>query len=147
MNTLSAILLSPDQLNGLTHDLIALLRRHVAQRGGLKGTAYRTGLAMLERARPGIVDRAAQKLLPKVLARLEPYYARYRSGGGAGFAQQLMAEAEAVTTDLMRLADEQAAAASDGVQKIYARFRSGAQDEVSSLLPALASLLDARLPR
>ena len=146
MNTLSAILLSPDQLDGLSRDLTALIRRHVAERSGLKGTAYRAGLAMVERARPGIVDRAARKLLPKVLACLEPYYAQSRNSG-LGLASQLLQARDAVVADLMRLADEQVNTASEGVRQVYARFRGGAREEIERLLPPLAAQLDARLPR
>lgn len=147
MTALRAILLSPDQINGLSTELTTLVRAHMARRSGLKGTAYRAGLAMLERARPGIVERAARKLLPRVIEALEPFHARHPAAGSEPFSARLQQEAEPVVAALMRLADQQAAGASDPVRQVYARFRGGAQEEVRALLPALGELLDRRLAR
>lgn len=147
MPALREILLSPDQLNGLITELTSLVREHVARRGGLKGTAYRAGLAMLERAKPGIVERAARKLLPSVIEALEPFHPGHQTTSVQPFSARLQQESEQVIAALMALADRQATGASEPVRQVYARFRGGAQDELRALLPAFGQLLDRRLAR
>lgn len=148
MTALREILLSPGHASRLTTELTALVRDHIDRRSGIRGTAYRTGLAMVERARPGIVDRAARKLLPPVVEALEPFYTAYQASEAASsrlFSSQLQQQSAEVVDAIMVLADQQAAAASDTVRKVYERFRGGAQEELRAMLPPLGLLIDQHL--
>lgn len=146
MSSLPEILLTPDQRHSATIDVVALLERYVADRAGLRGMTYRTGLAMLQKARPGMVDRAAAKLLPAFLDALDPLYQQFRQRGSGTFSSFVGQHRETAVDALLSVADERVRQASDFAQKTYARFRGSAEDEAAQLLPQFLKLIEARLP-
>lgn len=131
----------------LVAECVTLVERHVATRGGLKGLALKSGLGMAKAAKPQILDRAMQRLLPEFATALEPMYARFRSTGSADFAAFLARHEREAVAALLRVADRRVEASSNGaIKSVYARLRGGAEAEVAAVLPGLAGLLATRLP-
>lgn len=126
-----------------------LIETHVSSRGGLRGISLKTGLAMLKTAKPGILPRAAQRLLPEFLDALEPFHMEFRQAGHKSkdrdFGTFLQKRSVHVVTALLTVADRRAQQASHIVQSNYARFRGTAESEVSTLIPALGRMIDAYL--
>lgn len=145
MSSLTAILLTPPRRAALTEDVVALVEGYVRDRGGLKGMTYRTGLAMLKTAKPGILERAAHKLLPAVLEVLEPLHQRAQEQATPSFAAFVQQHAAEAAQGLLRLADTRVREASPLVQKTYARFRTDAETEARALLPGFAALIERHL--
>jgi hypothetical protein len=141
VNTLSAILLSAPRREALLADAQRLLEQHVAQRAGLRGVAWRSGLAVLQAARPGIVARAVEVLLPQFLAALEPLYREFQAGSERDFGLFLLRHRERAVGLLLQIADQRAAGAAELTRSLYHRFRGQAEDEAQALLPAFARLL------
>ncbi|GAC1631401.1 MAG: hypothetical protein NVS9B10_24780 [Nevskia sp.] len=143
----------PDHAAGL-HDTaplvgacVALIERHVADRGGFKGIALKTGLAMAKAAKPQILTRAAQRLLPEFALALEPLYRQFRAAGEPDFAAFLLRREPLAVAALLTVADRRIADSPNAALKtVYGRLRGGAETEVGALLPGLAGLIAQRLP-
>jgi hypothetical protein len=147
MTTLADLLLAPGRRDALIADLVALAEGHVAQRSGLRGVALRAGLAAVRRKVPDAVPRAVGRLLPDLVAALEPLHARSRARGGVEFARALKRDKAAVAGTLMGMADARVARSTHAtVKAFYARLRATAGDEAEDLVPALADVLARHLP-
>jgi hypothetical protein len=146
MKSLVESLLSPADRAALQADTVAMVEQFIAKRGGLKGMAYKTGYAMLKKARPGIVERATERMLPDFLAALEPLYREFQTAPTADFAAFLQQHTGRAVRSLLGVADARAAKASDNVRRTYDKFRDGAEDEVTRLLPLFGAVLNRHLP-
>lgn len=134
--------------HALVVDCVRLVERHVAGRDGLRGVALKTGLGMARAARPQILPHAMQRLLPEFAAALEPLYRRFRDDDGRDFAAFLTRHEDTAVTALLAVADGRVAASPNAaIKAVYARLRGGAEAEVAAVLPALAGVFAARLPR
>ncbi|MBV8062419.1 MAG: hypothetical protein JOY51_02440, partial [Nevskia sp.] len=81
MPALADIVLTAQNKDPLVAGCVRLVEERVAGRGGLRGIALKTGLAMLKSARPDVLPRAMQGLLPDFVGALEPLYQDYVAGG------------------------------------------------------------------
>lgn len=122
-----------------------LLEEFVANRGGFKGIAWRTGLSMLKAARPGILERGVQKLLPEYLRALDPMYVEQQARNNSDFAGYMQEHPRRAAEALISIADTRIQGASEMAKKSYARFRDGAEHEVERLIPALSELIRRNL--
>jgi hypothetical protein len=147
------MLLAPHQRDAIVDDAVRLIETHVGSRGGLRGISLKTGLAMLKTAKPGILDRAVQRLLPDFLAALEPFHAEFRQSAHQAahrsadrdFSLFLQKRGPRVAAALLSVADTRVRQASHGVQATYTRLRGSAESEVDAIVPALARLISAYL--
>ena len=143
--TLNQILLADDKRQGVQREFAQVIEDYVTRRSGFKGIGLRTGLKMLKAARPGIMDRATEKMLPDFLEALEPLHQEFRKSGERGFAAFLQDHEHAAAAALISVADTKAAGASDTVKGYYAKFRGGGEDEVKALVPGLGKLIQRHL--
>jgi hypothetical protein len=143
--SLVEILLAAAPRERLDAEFVDMIRDFIRHRGGLKGMAYRTGFAMLEKARPGIVERAVQKLMPQFIEALQPLYEDFLKSRGGSFAAFLETRADKAAWALIAVADGRMEGASENARKYYDRFRSGAEHEVEQMMPALGALIDRHL--
>lgn len=139
-------LLSPERIDPLVSDLVALIHSHVSTRGGLRGMTLRTGLGLLKSTRPDLLERAVRRLLPEFAVALEPLHQQSQAQGEPHFSRFLQGHAGAAIEALLRVADARAAqAGSAGVRSTYQRLRGIAEDELRQVLPRLGELIEARL--
>jgi hypothetical protein len=89
MTTLADVLLAPARREALIADLVALVEKHVAGRSGLRGVTLRAGLGAVRRKLPDAIPRTVTRLLPDLVAALEPLHARAKPRDGAAFAPAL----------------------------------------------------------
>lgn len=147
MKGLADILLASQQKKAVIADCVQLIEAHVASRSGLKGMALKTGLSMLKRAKPGILERATAYLLPEFVAALEPLYRDSQNGRKTSFEAYLQANAQRATEALLDVADRRVEESdSNTVKSTYARMRGGAEAEVLAVIPGLSRLLSTYLP-
>lgn len=147
MKGLADILLASQHKKAVIADCVQLIEAHVASRSGLKGMALKTGLAMLKRAKPGILERATGYLLPEFIVALDPLYQECRQSPTPDFEAFLQAHARQATQALLDVADRRVEdSESQTVKSTYARMRGGAEAEVLAVIPGLSRLLGAYLP-
>jgi len=145
MKTLAESLLAPHRREAVVKDAVSLVETHVGSRGGLRGVSLKTGLAMLKTAKPGIVDRALQRLLPELVQALEPLYIEFRESRGRDFSTFLVQHSDRAAIALLAVSDAHAGKASAAIQSAYARLRSAAEAELAAAMPALSQLMRTHL--
>lgn len=146
MNNFSDILLANDRRDSLVGALVELIEGQVASRKGLKGATLKAGLAVLKSAKPGILPRAVNRLLPDFAEALDPLYQEYMDGGHSiDFAAFLQQRSDRATEALLGVADLRVRQASGSVQSAYKRLRGSAEAEVATAMPGIAQLLAQRL--
>lgn len=147
MKGLADILLASQHKKAVIADCVQLIESHVASRSGLKGMALKTGLSMLKRAKPGILERATAYLLPEFIAALEPLYQDSQKTHKGSFEAYLQAHSQRATQALLDVADRRVEESeSNTVKSTYARMRGGAEAEVLAVIPGLSRLLSTYLP-
>ena len=127
-------------------DVVRALEQHVSQRGGLKGMALKTGLALVKGAKPDILERAVGKFLPDLVTVLEPAFTEFRKSSNGDFSVHLGQQAQTLAQQLLSVADAKIASSQNATAKsAYQKFRGGAADEVQQLLPRLGKVVSAYL--
>ena len=145
-HTLTDLLLAPQRRQQLIVDCVQLIEAHVEQRGGLKGMALKTGMAMLKKAKPALLPRATALLLPEFVAALEPLHQEFRASGGADFRGFMLSRSDAATLALLQVADARIDESdSAAVKSTYFRLRGSAEIEVAAAIPRLAELIGRHL--
>jgi hypothetical protein len=145
MKTLADILLAAPQRDAVVEETVRLIESHVGSRPGLRGMSLKTGLAMVKAAKPGILVRAVQRLLPEFVQALEPLYREFRDTGSSDFSGYLNKHGGRATAALLHVADARIEQASPMVRSAYAKFRGSAEAEIAAALPRLARMISARL--
>ena len=148
MPALADIVLTAQNKDPLVAGCVALVEGRVAGRGGLRGIALKTGLAMLKSARPDVLPRAMQALLPDFVASLEPLYQDYVTAAAGDFGGFLQRHSARTVQALLGVTDARAERAHNAaIKSVYARLRGGAEQEVDAALPQFAQLLSGYVPR
>jgi len=150
MPALADIVLTAERKDALVADCVHLTENRIAGRGGLRGIALKTGLSLLKAARPDILPRAMQALLPDFVAALDPLYQDYLAASDrpADFASFLQGRSDAAVDALLGVTDARAARVHNpAIKSVYARLRGGAESEVGAALPDFANLLSNYLAR
>lgn len=146
MNSLSDILLAPEKKDLAIADFAQLLESSVSQRGGVRGMAMKTGLAMLKKARPDIMLRGARRMLPDFIAALDPLFERFQREGSSDFAGFLSRHAQEATQRIISAADRAMGASQNPTARsVYEKFRGGAEKDVTALLPDVGRLVNKYL--
>ena len=146
MPKLSELLADDGRREALTADLVALVEHHIAGRSGLRGVTLRTAMAAVRRRLPDAIPRAVTRLLPDLVAALEPLEAQSGARDGKDFASFLEREPARVAETILGIADGRVERSSNTALKaFYARFRGTAEHEAEGLIPGLADLLARHL--
>lgn len=142
MTTLVDILGAPRHRAALITEAVSLIEAQVASSRGLKGVGLRAGLAMLKAARPGLLTRAVERLLPDFAQALEPLYRRFRESPTTDFSVFLQQHGTEVVHAAMTTADARVARSSHAsLNSGYARLRGAIEAELRAAIPAIGHLL------
>jgi len=152
MPALADIVLTVQNKDAFVADCVKLTEGRIAARSGLRGIAMKTGLSLLKAARPDILPRAMQALLPDFVVALDPLYQDFVAAPPAArqadFASFLQRRSDAAVGALLQVTDNRAGRAQNpAIKSVYARLRGGAESEVGAALPEFARLLSNYLPR
>ena len=140
--TLQEILLAPDTRPQVTADCLTLIKQEVSAKSGISGTAVKLAYKTVNAFASGYLQSMVDKLLPDMIAKLEPYWADFSASGASGFGDYLVKRGDEVSDALLSVTDERAAASSrPTIIKAYRSVRGGAAKHVTAALPALGALV------
>lgn len=126
-------------------DAVAEAENAVRNRAGLGAMSAQFGLEAINRLRPGFLQRHVHAMLPAMAVAIEPHWLR-GSEQGDGRAH-IEANAQAVTEDLLAVADAYVASASDGKAiAVYNQLRSRAPERVAEQMPRIAGFIERHSP-
>jgi|GEM_PF-931787 len=130
----------------LVTDSVSLIEQYVAKRGGIKGIGLKTGLAMARAAKPDLLPKAMQRLLPEFAKALEPLFQAWQSTGRPGFDRYLGEHASDAAAAMLSVADQLVTKVQNPVLKsVYTRLRGGAEAELQAFMPGFAGLLQKKI--
>lgn len=146
MSTLAKILLAPHQKEALTADCVRIVERHLNSLRSLRGLALKAGLAVFKAAKPDLIPRAINRLLPDFIAALEPLYARFGQSSDRDFSLFLRKNADETVEAIMGKIDARAAqSANETARSTYRKLRGNIRGELEALLPELSKTLSGYL--
>jgi hypothetical protein len=142
MPTLADSLTHPSKRSTVIQDLVQLVDREVAKKGGLSGMGIKTAYMLVKAVKPSFVRDAIDGMLDECVQKLEPLYAEAAQAGGSVSAR-LNARAGAVADALLSVSDARAEHTSHGsVKKAYAKLRPTAKRNVEEAVPGLVALVE-----
>jgi len=122
-------------------DAVAEAEAAVAERTGLSSTTAQLGLELINKLRPGFLERHVHAMLPDMAEAIEPHW---NAGLAAGDAPaHLAAHAEAVTSDLLQVSDAYVALARDPKAiAVYNQLRNRADRRIGEQMPRIAGFIE-----
>ena len=142
--TLQEILLAPDTRPQVTADCLTLIKQEVSAKSGISGATVKLAYKTVNAFASGYLQSMVDKLLPDMIAKLEPYWADFSASGASGFGDYLVKRGDEVSDALLSVTDERAAASSrPTIIKAYRSVRGGAAKHVAAALPALGALVQS----
>jgi len=140
--TLQEILLAPDTQPKVIDDCCALIEQEVKTLSGISGTAVKVAYKTVITFAANHVRYMVETLLPKLVEKLQPYWADFNSSGGEVFGDYLAKNGDQVSEDLLSVTDERAEASDRPVIiKAYRSVRTGAGKHIKSALPRVGDLV------
>jgi hypothetical protein len=143
MATLAQILLAPGRRERVSGSLALWIDRYVASRGGLKGIPLKAGLAALKAVRPDALTRGVDRLMPEVVAALEPLFQQCCAANEKDFGKFLRAHLDESAAAIMGAIDARAAASASKLVPLYRRLRGTIEGELRATLPKLVDRIGA----
>lgn len=142
MPILSPQLLADERFQPLIADCRDLVETEIARRGVTIRTMFRGA----QRAKPGLVERALQILLPDFARELDAFHAEWQAEDQASFRAYLLTRDREVADALLSVTDRRIRRVSSwGVRIGYRRLRPRARREVTAALPAIADTVARRV--
>ena len=141
MATLQELVLTPENAPHLIADTQALVDNELASKG-ITAAPLKAAYKAVTAFAPGYYQEAITAILPGVVYQLEPYWADFKTSGGADFGDYLAKRGDEVTEALLAVTDDMASKSSRGaVVKAYQLVRGGAGKNIEPALPALGALV------
>ena len=145
--TLADYVGKPPARDRVVADCVTLVDEEVKNKGGISGIAIKGAYGTVKTIKPRFVPEVVENLLDDWVAKLEPHYARWRSGGSVGsLAEYLTARADDVAEDLLAVTDERSARSKHKTaKKLYGKMRPSAKRNVSAAVPKLGALMEKHI--
>ena len=126
-------------------DAVAEAESAVRDRNGLGGFSAQLGLETINLLRPGFLERHIHAMLPAMALVIEPHWNDgVASGDGPAHLEQ---NADAVTGDLLDVADAYVAGANDAKAiAVYNQLRPRAPRRVAEQMPRIARFIERHTP-
>lgn len=142
--TLQEILLDPSRRPQVVADCQGLLDSEVESKGGLSSIAVKGAYGMVKAVRPGIIHDAVDDLLDQLVARLEPFYADFRTAGGDTTLPDYLAKrSDEVSDALLTITDARAERSSrTTIKKAYGKLRPQGKKHVQEALPGVGKIIE-----
>ncbi len=140
--TLQEILLTPDTQPKVIADCYALIEQEVSDKSGISGTAIKLAYKTVITFAPGHVHYMVESLLPRIVDKLQPYWADFNAAGGSEFGDYLAKRGEEVSEALLSVTDARAAASRrPTIIKAYTAVRGSAAKHIQAALPQVGNLV------
>jgi hypothetical protein len=139
--TLQELVLTPENAPHLIADTKALVDGELASKG-IAAAPLKAAYKAVTAFAPGYYDEAITAILPGVIYELEPYWADFKTSGGADFGDYLAKRGPEVSESLLAVTDDMAKnSGRAAVVKAYQLVRGGASKHIEPALPALGALV------
>jgi len=140
--TLQEMLLTPDTRPKVLADCQTLLDQEIADKSGASGAAIKLAYKTATSFAPGYMRKTLEDHVPKIVDKLEPYWADFSSSGGSEFGDYLSKRAPEVSQDLLSLTDQIATTSKRPVIiKAYRAVRGSAAKHVEAALPRVGDMV------
>jgi len=140
--SLEAMLLGPDTQPQVIADCFTLIEQEVSAMSGISGTAVKVAYKTVNAFMPGHVRFMVEVLVPKMVIKLEPYWADFSTSGGSQFGDYLAKRGDEVAEALLTVTDALAAESERPVIiKAYGSVRNSAARHVRDALPGVGDLV------
>ena len=140
--TLQEFLLAPDTQPKVITDCYLLIEQEVSDKSGVSGTAVKLAYKTVTSFAPGYFHDTVEDLLPRIVDKLEPYWADFSTSGGSEFGDYLAKRGEEVSEALLSVTDALAAASErPTIIKAYRTVRGSAAKHVEAALPRVGDLV------
>lgn len=145
--TLADLITRPPMRNTIVSDCVDLVEDEVRAKSGLSGIAIKGAYGTIKKIKPRFVPDVIDALLDDWVAKLEPYYSKWRGGGSAGtLAEFLTARSDDVAEDLLAVTDERSGRSKHKTAtKLYGKMRPSAKRNVSAAVPKLGALMEKHI--
>jgi hypothetical protein len=142
--TLPDILHTNGARQQIATDCMALVEQEISAKSGVSAAALKLAYAAVTTFAPGYYQGTVEKLVPKMLRQLQPFWADYQSGGAGGqFGDYLVGRGQDVSTALLAVTDDIARGSKRAVVvKAYNAVRDGAGKHIEAALPAVGALVE-----
>lgn len=130
-----------DATDELVRRSVALVDQELRAAEGVTGVTLRAGRALLEKAKPGFLERVMLRLWPDLARALDPFY-QEAVRSGAPLTDAFRSRAGEVAEAIVGVADAHAERTeSDVVKGTYAKLRGPARRQIESAAPKLGELV------
>ena len=141
MATLQELLLTPENAPHLIADTQALVDDQISSKG-ITAAPLKAAYKAVTAFAPGYYQEAVSAMLPGMVYQLEPYWADFKTSGGADFGDYLAKRGDEVSESLLAVTDDMAAKSGRGtIVKAYQMVRGSASKNIETALPALGALV------
>jgi hypothetical protein len=139
--TLQELLLTPENAPHLIADTQALVDDQISSKG-ITAAPLKAAYKAVTAFAPGYYQEAVSAMLPGMVYQLEPYWADFKTSGGADFGDYLAKRGDEVSESLLAVTDDMAAKSGRGtIVKAYQMVRGSASKNIETALPALGALV------
>jgi hypothetical protein len=140
--TLQEILLAPDTQPQVIADCRTLIEQELASKSGISGAALKLAYKTVTTFAPGHLNHMLNTMLPKMVDKLEPFWADFTTSGGSEFGDYLAKRGDEVSQALLSVTDARAAASRRSAMiKAYKTVRGSAAKHVEAALPQVGALV------
>ena len=140
--TLQEILLAPDTEPKVIADVYQLIEQQISDKSGVSGAAVKLGYKTVTSFAPGYFHATVKDMLPKIVDKLEPYWADFNASGGSEFGDYLAKRGDEVSEELLSVTDGMAAVSQrPTIIKAYRALRGGAAKHIQAALPQVGDLV------
>jgi len=142
-STLPDILLTDGVQQQLAADCQALVEQELSAKSGVAAGALKLAYKAVTAFAPGYYQSTVENLIPKMLERLQPFWADFHEAGGGQFGDYLAKRGEEVSEALLGVTDDMAQGSPrPAVVKAYQAVRGGAGKHIEAALPAVGALVE-----
>jgi hypothetical protein len=139
--TLQEQLLTPANAPSLIADTKALVDSELDSKG-ITAAPLKAAYKVVTAFAPGYYEEVITAMLPGVVYQLEPYWADFKTSGGATFGDYLAKRGDEVSESLLAVTDDMAAGSGrTAIVKAYQLVRGSAGKNITAALPALGGLV------
>lgn len=124
-------------------DCVLLVDEEVAAKKGPSGMVIKMGYKALKTAKPKMVEKAVDYLLPDFVEVFASHHARFmEENKGKDFQGYLLSNRDAVSRDMLAVTDEIVSGSKSGrVKKTYKGMRKTAEKHVSEAMPKVIEII------
>ena len=140
---LSDILRAEGATEQVTADCMALVEQELDAKSGVAAIALKVAHKAVTAFAPGYYESTVQSLVPRMLERLQPFWADFQASGAGQFGDYLAGRGEAVSEALLGVTDDMAHGSDRrAVVRAYNAVRDGAGRHIEAALPAVGALTE-----